>query len=54
MDRYERARVADALVDSVFSSGEAVIREGDSGDRFYLVRPYVDDVLTLSAAGDCV
>ncbi len=41
MDRYERSRVADALVDSVFASGEVVIREGDTGNRFYLVRPQV-------------
>ena len=37
LDRYERAKIADALLEVVFKDGEFVIKEGDAGDNFYLV-----------------
>eukprot|EP00455_Lapot_gusevi_P044843 TRINITY_DN565_c0_g1_i7.p1 TRINITY_DN565_c0_g1~~TRINITY_DN565_c0_g1_i7.p1 ORF type:complete len:682 (-),score=261.92 TRINITY_DN565_c0_g1_i7:417-2462(-) len=37
LDRYERAKVADALVEVSFADGEYVIRQGEAGDNFYIV-----------------
>lgn len=37
LDRYERAKVADALVECSFAEGEYVIRQGEAGDNFYIV-----------------
>jgi cAMP-dependent protein kinase regulator len=34
---YERSKIADALETRKFSSGEVIIKEGDSGDSFYLL-----------------
>eukprot|EP00762_Andalucia_godoyi_P007943 ANDGO_01261.mRNA.1 cAMP-dependent protein kinase regulatory subunit len=34
---YERATVADALADVEFKRGDVVLREGESGDDFYIV-----------------
>lgn len=37
LERYERAKIADALQTVRFSAGQTVIRQGDRGDRFYLL-----------------
>lgn len=37
MDPYERQKIADALKEEKFRNGEFVIREGDIGDRFYII-----------------
>ena len=37
MDAYERSRIADALNEEVYYSGDLIIKEGDQGDKFYLV-----------------
>ena len=37
MDRYERAKIADALTDRTYHDGDFVIRQGDRGDYFYIV-----------------
>jgi CRP-like cAMP-binding protein len=37
LDRYERAKVADALTTASFKDGEHVIRQGEAGDAFYIV-----------------
>jgi cAMP-dependent protein kinase regulator len=37
LEGYERAKIADALESRTFQSGELVIREGESGDEFYII-----------------
>ena len=37
LEGYERAKIADALETRTFQSGERVIREGESGDEFYII-----------------
>ena len=37
MDPYERSKLSDALKEEFFKKGEFVIREGDVGDKFYLI-----------------
>lgn len=37
MDNYERSKLADALKDVHYKSGDTVIREGDQGDVFYFI-----------------
>ena len=37
MDPYERSKIADALREERYKKGETVIREGDIGDKFYLI-----------------
>jgi len=37
MDNYEWSKLADALKDVHYKSGDTVIREGDQGDVFYFI-----------------
>jgi cAMP-dependent protein kinase regulator len=37
LDRYERAKISDALVEKTFTQGEQVIKMGDAGDNFYII-----------------
>uniref|UniRef100_A0A060T9H9 cAMP-dependent protein kinase regulatory subunit n=1 Tax=Blastobotrys adeninivorans TaxID=409370 RepID=A0A060T9H9_BLAAD len=37
LNSYELSRIADALDSEVYEPGQAVIREGDHGDNFYLI-----------------
>ena len=37
LDRYERAKISDALVEKAFAKGELVIKLGDAGDNFYII-----------------
>lgn len=37
MDPYERSQVADALKPETFAKGDYIIKEGDIGDKFYLI-----------------
>ena len=37
MDPYERSQIADALEAHQFVKGDTIIKEGDIGDRFYLI-----------------
>jgi CRP-like cAMP-binding protein len=37
LDRYERLKVADALTAETFGDGDVIIREGDEGNKFYLI-----------------
>ncbi|KAK3078940.1 hypothetical protein LTR53_020619, partial [Teratosphaeriaceae sp. CCFEE 6253] len=34
---YERSKIADALETTKYSAGEVIIREGDVGDKFYIL-----------------
>ena len=37
LEVYERSKIADALESVQFQDGECVIKQGDSGDAFYIV-----------------
>ena len=37
MDPYERSKIADALKEEKFTKGSYVIREGDIGDKFFIL-----------------
>jgi cAMP-dependent protein kinase regulator len=37
IDPYERTQICDVLKEAKYSPGEYVIRQGDSGDKFYIV-----------------
>jgi cAMP-dependent protein kinase regulator len=37
MDPYERSKIADALVEQKFKKGDFVIKEGDIGDKFFII-----------------
>lgn len=37
LDPYERNKLADVLVAQVFKKGEEIVREGEEGDKFYLI-----------------
>lgn len=34
---YERSKVADALRTECFKAGECIVRQGDVGDKFYML-----------------
>ncbi|KAJ3121403.1 hypothetical protein HK100_012397 [Physocladia obscura] len=37
LEAYERAKIADTLESQIFSNGQVVIKQGDIGDRFYII-----------------
>ncbi len=37
LDAYDRSAMADCLLELSFDAGQAVIRQGDAGDAFYLL-----------------
>jgi cAMP-dependent protein kinase regulator len=37
MDPYERTKLGDALVQETFKKDEVIIKEGERGDKFYLI-----------------
>ena len=37
IDPYERSQICDALKENSYNPGEYVIRQGDMGDKFYIV-----------------
>lgn len=37
MDPYERSQIADALIAEVYLKGDTIIKEGDIGDKFYII-----------------
>ena len=37
MDPYERSKIADALNEHKFKEGEYVIKEGEIGDKFFII-----------------
>lgn len=47
LDRYERAKVADALVDRTFTDGQYVITAGDAKDRNFYILEEVGAFLCL-------
>lgn len=37
LDKYERLTIADALIPINYKDGEVIIKEGESGDKFYII-----------------
>ena len=37
MDPYERSKIGDALKEEKFQNGDYIIREGQSGDKFFMI-----------------
>jgi cAMP-dependent protein kinase regulator len=37
MDPYERSQISDALISQVYLKGDTIIRQGDIGDKFFII-----------------
>jgi cAMP-dependent protein kinase regulator len=37
MDPYERSKLSDALKEESFKEGDKIIRDGDQGDKFFII-----------------
>ena len=37
LDNYEREKICDCLTTEVFNKDDTIIKEGEKGDRFYLI-----------------
>ncbi len=37
LDEWERLTIADALEEVIFQSGEEVVKQGDQGNKFYMI-----------------
>eukprot|EP01091_Cochliopodium_minus_P002323 TRINITY_DN12185_c0_g1_i1.p1 TRINITY_DN12185_c0_g1~~TRINITY_DN12185_c0_g1_i1.p1 ORF type:complete len:300 (-),score=99.32 TRINITY_DN12185_c0_g1_i1:116-1015(-) len=37
LDKYERLTIADALIPHSFKDGEVIIKEGETGDKFFII-----------------
>ena len=37
MDPYERSKLGDAVKEEKFKQGDYIIRQGQSGDKFYFI-----------------
>ena len=37
MDHYERSKMADAIKEAKFTDGQSIIKQGESGDVFYIL-----------------
>lgn len=44
LDSYQLAKLADAMSSEVFNPGDVVIREGDTGEKFYIIESGEADV----------
>jgi CRP-like cAMP-binding protein len=51
LEEYERHKVADALEFMVFEDGQVVIKEGDVGDRFFIIESGLAVVTKLDESG---
>jgi cAMP-dependent protein kinase regulator len=47
LNTYERSKICDALQSEFFNPGEVVIKEGESGNKFYLVEEGLADVYKI-------
>jgi cAMP-dependent protein kinase regulator len=45
LDNYEREKICDCLETRIYNQGEYVIKEGESGDEFYLIQEGTADAL---------
>lgn len=52
LEPYERHKIADALESVSFEDGEVVIRQGDSGDSFYIIESGEARVVKVRAAAE--
>lgn len=48
MDRYERAKIADALESEMFMPDEPIVRQSEPGDKFYIIEAG-EVVVTITA-----
>ena len=37
MDPYERSKIGDALREEKYKNGDFIIKEGESGDKFFMI-----------------
>eukprot|EP01137_Pigoraptor_chileana_P010490 Opistho-2@60225 len=51
LEAYERVKIADALETLTFQDGQTIVRQGDVGDRFYLVE-YGEAICTVHDDAD--
>ena len=51
LDSYERQKICDCLVTEEFDKGELVIKEGESGEKFYLIQEGTAEALKKNAQG---
>jgi len=53
LDKYERSKIADALIDVTFQDGACIIAAGDRGNNIYFIREVRICVDTVMIAGSC-
>lgn len=51
LDNYERQKVCDCLETEEFNKGDYIIREGDAGDKFYLIQEGTAEALKKNDKG---
>jgi len=51
LDNYERQKICDCLETEEFHNGDYIIREGEAGDKFYLIQEGTADALKLTQDG---
>ncbi|CEM10229.1 unnamed protein product [Vitrella brassicaformis CCMP3155] len=51
MDAYERSKLADALKTAAFKDGEVIVKQGDEGDKFYIIEEGEAEAFKEGGAG---
>lgn len=51
LDNYERQKICDCLETEEFAKGDIIIKEGDAGDKFYLIQEGKAEALKLNDKG---
>lgn len=52
LDSYERQKICDCLETEEFAKGDSIIKEGESGEKFYLIQEGTAEALKKNAQGE--